>query len=164
MNKLLASALLAAGIATVGAPLLAQDAPATKARPQAAQRQAGDPAQRVEARLAELKTNLKITDAQLPQWNAFADTVRKQAREGGERMRTHRAAEKGAKSENLTAIQRLEQRQKFMAEASTRLNEVLASARPLYAALSPEQQKIADDLMARQGERRHGGHNRPAKG
>ena len=54
-----------------------------------------------------------------------------------------------------------------MANASVRMNEVLATARPLYAALSPEQQKIADDLMAkrggRDGDRGHGG-PRPTRG
>ena len=38
------------------------------------------PSERIEARLAYLKTALKITDAQLPQWEAFADTLRKHAK------------------------------------------------------------------------------------
>ena len=43
-------------------------------------------------------------------------------------------------------------------EVIQRLNEVIAAAKPLYAALSPEQQKVADDLMARQGHGRMGHH------
>src|SRR3954451_23349317 len=34
------------------------------------------PTEHVEGRIAFLKTELKITDAQLPQWNAFADALR----------------------------------------------------------------------------------------
>jgi hypothetical protein len=164
MTNLLKSILLTAGLAVAAAPSLAQD-PTPPAKDRAAQqRQAkGNPTERVEARLTELKSQLKITSAQEPQWNAFADTLRKQARGGAER----RAQMEKGKGAPMTAIQRLEQRQKFMADASTRLNEVLASARPLYAALSPEQQKTADDLMAKQGGR--GGHRgpggeRPARG
>src|SRR6185437_1141283 len=36
-------------------------------------------ARHLEGRLAFLKTELKITDEQTPQWNAFADTVRTNA-------------------------------------------------------------------------------------
>jgi hypothetical protein len=37
-------------------------------------------AEHIEGRLAFLKTELKITDAQAPQWNAFADAVRANAK------------------------------------------------------------------------------------
>jgi protein CpxP len=173
MTRLLSSMLLSAGLVLAAAPTLAQDASAPAAKEPKAQQKAPRqaralPSERVEARITELKSALKITSAQEPQWNAFADTLRKQARAGDDRFKARRASlEKGAKPAPLNAIQRLEQRQKFMADASTRMNEVLATARPLYAALSPEQQKIADDLMAkrggRDGQRGHGG-ARPTRG
>jgi hypothetical protein len=164
MNRLLISTLLAAGLAVSALPVLSQQeaAPAAKGR-QAGERQA-DRGQRMEARIEQLKTTLKITDAQLPQWNAFADTLRKQARAGSDRMKARQArAEKGAKPAPVTAIEQLERRKAHLAEASARMDEVLATARPLYAAFSPEQKKIADDLMAKRGEHGRGGH-RPAKG
>ena len=37
-------------------------------------------ADHVEGRIAVLKAELKITEAQLPQWNAFADALRENAR------------------------------------------------------------------------------------
>jgi hypothetical protein len=162
MNRLLISTLLAAGLAVSALPVLSQQeaAPAAKGR-QAGERQA-DRGQRMEARIEQLKTTLKITDAQLPQWNAFADTLRKQARAGSDRMKQARA-EKGAKPAPVSAIEQLERRKAHLAEASAGMDEVLATARPLYAALSPEQKKIADDLMAKRGEHGRGGH-RPAKG
>jgi protein CpxP len=167
MSNLLKSILLTAGLAVAAAPLLAQEStPPAKDRGAQQQRQAkGNPTERVEARLTELKSQLKITSAQEPQWNAFADTLRKQARAGAERRSQ---MDKGGKGATMTAIQRLEQRQAFMKDASTRLDEVLASARPLYAALSTEQKKVADDLMAKQGgrggHRGPGGGDRPARG
>ncbi len=97
---------------------------------------------------------MKITDAQQSQWDVFADTLRKQAREADQRVQTLRteaaAREKGAQS---TAIERMERGQARLAAASKRLNETLSAAKPLYAALSPEQQKIADELLT---PRRHG--------
>ena len=107
------------------------------------------PSERVEARLAYLTTALRITDAQEPQWEAFAGTLRKQARDMDERIKARRAQMTDAKRDvQPTAIERLERRQARLAAASARLNEMLTAAKPLYAALSPEQQKVADELLS----------------
>src|SRR5262245_45184860 len=45
-----------------------------------------NPSQHVEGRLAFLKTELKITDAQAPQWNAYADALRANAQRMGDLM------------------------------------------------------------------------------
>jgi LTXXQ motif family protein len=37
-------------------------------------------AQHMEGRMASMRTKLKITDEQMPQWNAFADAMRDNAR------------------------------------------------------------------------------------
>jgi hypothetical protein len=157
MKRLLLTTLVSTAVAMAAAPALGQEPPETRAAPaEKTQRQAARlPSERIEARLTELKTALKITDAQQPQWNAFADTLRKHARAGDERMKARMAQrEKGVKRAPVTAIQRLERRQAFLASASTRTEEILATAKPLYAALSAEQQKIADDLIATGGNRR----------
>jgi hypothetical protein len=182
MKNTLLSTLVSAAFATVAAtPALAQSPGpggqgpvlSTVEGPQArhfahrqheGQRAFRLPSERTEARLAYLKTALKITDAQQPQWDAFANTLRKQARAADQRvqaLRTEAAGrEKGAQP---TAIERMERGQARLAAASARLNETLSAAKPLYAALSPEQQKIADELLAprRHGMSRHrGGHPR----
>jgi hypothetical protein len=170
MTRLLSSVLLSAGLALAAAPLAAQDATPAAKDPKAtqkAQRQARAlPSERVESRIGELKSALNIAPAQEPQWNAFADTLRKQARAGDERVKARRASmEKGAKPAPMTAIQRLEQRQAFMKAATASMDELLTTARPLYAALSPEQKKVADDLMAKRGGHgRHDGGPRPTRG
>ena len=169
MNKLILAALVSAGLASAVPQAVAQSA-GTDGGPQArhstqsqhGQRAFRSPTDRAEARLAYLKTALKITDAQLPQWNAFADTQRKHARETTERMQAFksRMAER-QKDTQPTAVERLEFRQAMLATASVRLTETLATAKPLYAALSPDQQKIADELLAPSG---RGGHHRRAHG
>ena len=182
MKNTLLSTLVSAALVTVAAaPALAQSPGpggqgpvlSTVEGPQArhftqrqhqGQRASRLPSERAEARLAYLKTALKITDAQQPQWDAFADMLRKQAREADQRvqaLRTEAAGrEKGAQP---TAIERMERGQARLAAASARLNETLSAAKPLYAALSAEQQKIADELLTprRHGMSRHrGGHPR----
>lgn len=170
MNKLILTALVSAGLAAAVPQAIAQ-APGAEGGPQArqfahaqghGQRAFRSPTDRVEARLAYLKTALKITADQESQWNAFADVRRKQAREATARIEKFRAQRtEGQKRTPPTAIERMERRQAMMATASTRLTETLAAAKPLYAALSPEQQKVADEVLAprgRGGPGQRGGH------
>lgn len=174
MNKLILTTLVSASLAAAAAPLAyAQSASPAPEGPRAeryahrgphGERAFRLPSERMEARLAYLKTALKITDAQQAQWDAFADALRKQAREADQRIQSHRAQmAEGRRDAAPTAIERLERRQARLAAASARLSETLVAAKPLYAALSPEQQKIADELLAPRGHRalRHrGGHPR----
>jgi periplasmic protein CpxP/Spy len=162
MNKALAGALLSIGLSSAFA-LHAQTGAAPAAQPQAQQgtrhhdgkRAFTQPSERVEARLAYIRTALKITDAQQAQWNAFAETLRNQARAADQRMQEFRAQrEQGTTRERPNAIARLEREQQRHAESATRINERLAVQRPLYAVLSTEQKAIADEVLA---PRRHGG-------
>jgi periplasmic protein CpxP/Spy len=116
------------------------------------------PSERTEARLAYVKTALKITDAQAPQWDAYANVVRKQAQTADQRMQERRARIEQAKAaggerKRPTAIERLERRQQFFTNAAARSGELLTVQKPLYAALSPEQQRVADELFASRGHR-----------
>ena len=118
------------------------------------------PSQRVEARLAYLRTALRITDAQQPQWESFANVMRSQARAMDNRFAQRRAqfeAQRGQPRPQLTAIERLERMQARTNERSQRLGEVVNAAKPLYASFSPEQRQIADELLSRQGRGGHGG-------
>lgn len=108
------------------------------------------PDRHIEGRIAFLKTELKITDAQTPAFNALGDVLRAEAKARGdmhERMR-----ERAGKPAN--AVERLEFRGDAMqrgAEATQRLLEVV---KPLYAQLSPEQKATADELLAKSGKHR----------
>jgi hypothetical protein len=162
MNKLVATTLVSLALAAA-APLAAAQATAPDASQKSqAQRPDGKresrmPSERVEARLAEAKTRLKITAEQEAQWNAFADVTRRQAKAADERVTAMRDS-KESQGKRLTAVERLERRQQMAAAHSQRLTEVIAAAKPLYAALSAEQKAIADDMLTPR--RGHGHHSR----
>ncbi len=153
---------LSAALAGTGAAALAQG---TQRGPQEAHRPHeprafSKPTERVEARLAYLKTALKITPAQEGQWNAYAQTVRKDAAEREQKFaewqQKHEQARQGqgAERQRPSALERLDREQKFLAAASAKLNERIAAIKPLYESLSAEQQKVADVVLV---PGRHGG-------
>jgi len=164
MNKLFSTAVVCVGIAAASASAaFAQPGPYADPRAASApmhrfaDRPFSRPTERVEARLAYVKTALKITDAQQPQWDAYASFVRKFAQDLEQRFESRRAGEaRRAPHERPSAIERLERAQSFHAAAVTRINELLAVEKPLYAALSPQQQKVADVVLNRHARAMHG--------
>ena len=104
---------------------------------------AGRPLQHIEGQIAYYKAELKITDAQASQWNAFADALR------GSAKRLQEAVAKSMQpNEALTAPEQMERRMAMLSAQLDAMQPVLAAAKPLYAALSVDQKKIADELMA----------------
>lgn len=154
MNKLIISALVVTGFAVAVPPGMAQsDNAATAAKPQHAFRMPGE---RIEARLAYIRTALNISAAQQAQWEAFAGVMRRQAREADARIRAYREQRVARSTQQRpNAIERLERRQQRLDMAAKRLGERLAVQKPLYAALSPQQRQIADVVFA--GRAGHGG-------
>jgi hypothetical protein len=171
MNKPLSATLVSVFLAAITASMaIAQTAPNANA-PSASRpahrlmdRPFSRPTERIEARLAYERTALKITDAQQMQWDAYANFARKNAQDMEKRFKSMRSGmQRHRKHERPNAIERLERAQSFLAGAVTRLNDLLAVEKPLYAALSPEQQKVADVVLnprLRSMERRmmHGHH------
>ena len=95
-------------------------------------------ADHTEGRIAFLKTELKITDAQLPLWNAVADAIRANAKGGMGMM------------DNMgqgSLIERLAAREKALATQAEALQKFKSAVDPLYAGLSDEQKKTADELL-----------------
>ena len=113
----------------------------------------------VEARLAYVHTALTITSAQQSQWDAYAGVLRKQAAVMDKRMQERHAQmaqAQGAERKRPTAVERHQFQRDRMVAATQQLDQLLAVEKPLYAALSPEQQRVADDVL-KAGGRRHGG-------
>jgi LTXXQ motif family protein len=96
----------------------------------------------VEGRLAFLKTELKITDTQLPLWNAVADAIRANAKSMGEMSGGMMGS-----SQTATLPDKLAMREKMMTAHLDALHRFKAAIEPLYAALSDEQKKTADELL-----------------
>ncbi len=143
-----APSITAAQIAAPDAAAQAQ-APAVQT-PQRPERHHALPGERIDARLAYLKTALKITPAQEKQWAALAAVLRRQARDMDAQMQQRHDARQGADEARTqpSAIERLEQRQQFLTDAAKRTGAVVAAAKPLYASFSPEQKQTADELLA----------------
>jgi hypothetical protein len=99
-------------------------------------------AQHVEGRIAYLKAELKITDAQLPQWNAFADAMRDNAKSMQGMMGSMMSmGQDGSLPDKLAA------REKQLTAQTEAIRKLKAAAEPLYAALSADQKKTADEIM-----------------
>jgi hypothetical protein len=96
----------------------------------------------IEGRLAFLKTELKITDAQLPLWNAFAQAMRDNA--------TAMAAMPHA----MTGIDqapafpdKLAARETLLTARLEAVRKLKVAADPLYIALYADQKKTANEIM-----------------
>jgi hypothetical protein len=96
----------------------------------------------VEGRLAFLRTELKITDAQMPQWSRFTDALRSSAKS---MSGMQQQMMQDGMAESLPA--RLELHVKMLSARLDALKTMEAALDPLYASLSDEQKKIADELM-----------------
>jgi len=96
----------------------------------------------IEGRLAYLKAELGITDAQASAWNAYAMAVK--ARMTG-MQGTHQAMMQAWQSG--TAIARLEAHTKAMESMIESLKALKPATEALYAVLSPEQKTKADQLL-----------------
>jgi hypothetical protein len=99
--------------------------------------------QHIEGQIAFYKAELHISDAQTPQRNAFADTLRA----GAKQLETAYGAM--APGADLPSIpdQLAKRRQLLTAELGT-MQSIEPSGRALYDVLSPEQKKTADAMMA----------------
>jgi len=104
--------------------------------------QSGMMASDVEGRIASLKTELKITDAQTPAWNRFAEALRATA--GSMNAMYEQMMQSGA---TATLSARLERRETMLSTHLNRVKALKEALGPLYASFSEEQKKIADSMM-----------------
>jgi hypothetical protein len=116
----------------------------------------GNPSAMADARIAYLKSELKITAAQESAWKAFADQTKQQA----EAMQALMATIQG--SAQATAPERLEQYNQIMKKRQEQMEKGTAAFKSLYAVLSPEQKALADQRVAMMGGRGMA-FNRPAR-
>jgi hypothetical protein len=96
----------------------------------------------IEGRLAFLKTELKITDEQLPLWNAFAQAMRDDASTMQAKLHAMMGMNKAA-----TLSDKLAERETMLTARIEAVRKLKAAADPLYAALNVDQKKTADEIM-----------------
>jgi len=95
-------------------------------------------------RVASLKTELKITEAQTPAWNKFADALIASAKSMEDAM-----DEMHTKMQHGTIVslpERIEHDEKMAATHLANLQAIKGSLDPLYASFSDEQKKFAETL------------------
>jgi hypothetical protein len=96
----------------------------------------------VEGRIAFLRTELKVTDAQQPLWEAVAEALRAAARAPGDTMQQDA-------SQTLTSA--LERRERMLAARLDAVRGLRSAVEPFYAALDAAQKATADKLMGPMG-------------
>src|SRR6516162_8303794 len=99
-------------------------------------------AKHLEGRLAFLKTELKITDAQLPLWNVFAQAMRDDA--STMQVMPHPMMEM---NKAATLTDKLAARETRLSARLDALRRLKVAVDPLYAALTADQKKTADEIM-----------------
>ncbi|MGH7062598.1 MAG: Spy/CpxP family protein refolding chaperone [Stellaceae bacterium] len=169
----LAAALLASTAALGMTPAMAQTAPAAPAPAQTAPAQTAPaqtapaqtgarhhmkmmPGQLVEGRIAFLKAELRITPAQEAQWDQMAAAMRQNANAFDQAI-----ADAKQHTGAMNAVDRLTMRGEFAKLHADNNARLLAALKPLYTALSPEQQQTANQLIgAQQGWHQGGWHHR----
>ncbi|OAE99970.1 hypothetical protein AYJ54_31875 [Bradyrhizobium centrolobii] len=100
---------------------------------------------RVEGRIAFLRTELKITDAQKVAWNAFADALRANAKSLGE-VRASMMSQSGAGQQGL--VDRLALQEKWLTARLEGTRTIKSALTSLVGTLSDDQKKTADELLA----------------
>ena len=99
----------------------------------------------VEGRIAFLRTELKITEAQASAWNAIADALRSNAKTLGE-LRASMMPQPGTARQSL--VDRLELQEKWLAARLEGTRAIKSALINFVGTLSDEQKKTADDLLA----------------
>lgn len=101
---------------------------------------------RVEGRIAFLRAELKITDAQNADWNAFADALRANAKSLGEIRSSMMSGMSGSAQQSL--VERFAMQEKWLAARLEGARAIKSPLVYLMAALSDDQKKVAEELLA----------------
>jgi LTXXQ motif family protein len=107
----------------------------------------------VEQSIKELHAQLKITPAEEPQWEPFAQAMRDNARDIDQML--------AQQSSSMTAVQDMEWHEKIAEADVKHLQKLIPAFQSLYASLSPEQKKRADDIFRGEGREHTGSGGRP---
>jgi hypothetical protein len=102
---------------------------------------------RIEGRIAFLRAELKITEAQADSWNGFADALRANAKKLAE-VRASMMTKPGEAPPVSTLAGRLEQQEQWLAARLDGTKAMKSAFVKLNELLSDDQKKTANDLLA----------------
>lgn len=104
---------------------------------------------RVEARVKQLHTQLKITAAEEAQWKAFADVMISNAQE-----MDSAAAQRADQLSSMNALQDMQAYEQLAEQHVQHLQKLIPAFQALYNAMPDEQKKVADQVFRAGAERR----------
>ncbi|GAB2543460.1 Spy/CpxP family protein refolding chaperone [Rhodanobacter koreensis] len=126
----------------------ASDTPSSTAP--AAKTHAQKRADAVEQRISDLHAQLKITDAQSKQWDAFAQTMRDNA------MKTSQAFhDRAQKLSSMNADEAMKSYAQLAQNHADNMQKLSSAWSDLYAVLSADQKQTADVMYRNQSTKRH---------
>jgi periplasmic protein CpxP/Spy len=131
------------------APAPSAAKPATPKKPKMA------PADRIEARIKSLHDQLKITEAQAPQWNAVAQVMRDNATAMHAQMEERRQ-NRG----KLSAVADLQDYRQVAQAHVDQIDKLIPAFQALYDTMSDAQKKNADAVFGNFGHHRDRHHHR----
>ncbi len=103
---------------------------------------------RIEGRIAFLRAELKITDAQAGVWNTFADALRANAKKLAEVRASMTVKPADAQAKVATMADRLDRQEQWLLARLDGVRTMKSAFAKLNETLSDEQKKTADDLLA----------------
>ena len=98
-----------------------------------------------EQRILGLQQQLRITDAQLPQWNAFAAAMRENAQSTDGLVR-----QRAATVQSMTALDNINSYAEIARAYADSTAKLATAFNALYVALAAEQRQIADGVFRQQ--------------
>lgn len=105
-----------------------------------------DMSKHIEGRLAFLKTELKITEAQTAAWAKLADTLRNTAETHGKMMQSHMQEMHDGSFLKKPLPDRLAFMETMMSARLEEIRSVKAAFEELYGTLADDQKKVADQI------------------
>ena len=102
---------------------------------------------RIDGRLAFMRTELKITDEQMPPWEAFASVVRDTAEMHNALMRSTMEEVSSGEFQKKPLPERLSIQETHLEARLEQVRQVKEKADALYAVLDDEQKEAADDVV-----------------
>lgn len=102
----------------------------------------------VEGRIAFLSTELKLTKAQRPLWDAVAEALRANAHSAKDMMAKMPAGMMGGDTGPETPVERIEVQERMLSTRLEGLRRLKVALEPFYASLDDAQKAVADKLLA----------------
>jgi hypothetical protein len=116
---------------------------------------AEDRAALLDARIAALKTGLKLTPDQEKNWAPLESAMRDQAKERAERFAAWREKHTDGDADHRDLIERLQHRSERLTQRAADLQRLIGAAKPLYESLDDGQKRRFAMLLRASAGGRH---------